>query len=316
MSYGITPNNATGYIGNLTNDQEAKLRELWVLIFSAAASVLSAVYEIDLPEARPNQIFEALDRIQEPTMESIVAALKGEQPGATNGEAAVESSARDGEEKHQAALERIDALMNQNAEKNLKAELKSRKVTPAHFSKLFAHLRKLGVRESEIESMEKILSKMTPEEMCFAILIMMKQEHPDSLLLRFLRARKWDVGKGFGMMCTNILWRKQFEVDDDVLPKGEMYAVERSKNEELSAKDRKAGNDFMAQLRTGKSFLHGFDRQGRPVNYVRVRIHKPGAQSQETLERYIVHVIEMTRLIVVPPIETGVCEPSEMILVC
>ena len=34
--------------------------------------------------------------------------------------------------------------------------------------------------------------------------------------------------------------------------------------------------------------------------------HKPGAQTEETLERYIVHVIESTRLIVVPPVETGV----------
>jgi hypothetical protein len=154
--------------------------------------------------------------------------------------------------------------------------------------------------------MEKILSKMTPEEMCFSILKMIKQEHPDSLLLRFLRARKWDVGKGFTMMATNILWRREMDVDDDILPKGELYALEQSRDDKLTAKQKKEGQDFIEQLKTGKSFLHGFDRQGRPVNYVRVKIHKPGAQSEEVLERYIVHVIETTRLIVVPPIETGV----------
>jgi hypothetical protein len=160
--------------------------------------------------------------------------------------------------------------------------------------------------------MENLLSKMTPEEMCFSILKMIKQEHPDSLLLRFLRARKWDVGKGFTMMVTNILWRREMQVDDDILPKGELYALEKSRDEKLTAKEKKEGRDFIEQLKTGKSFLHGFDRQGRPVNYVRVKIHKPGAQSEEVLERYIVHVIETTRLIVVPPIETGVSNPWKL----
>lgn len=186
------------------------------------------------------------------------------------------------------------------------SEIATRKVTPEHFTSLFAQLRQMGVHESEIKSMEKMLSKMTPEEMCFSILKMIKQEHPDSLLLRFLRARKWDVGKAFTMMVTNILWRKEAEVDDDILPKGELCAFEQSRDEKLTAKEKKDGRDFIEQLKTGKSFLHGFDRQGRPVNYVRVKIHKPGAQSEEVLERYIVHVIETTRLIVVPPIETGV----------
>ena len=102
------------------------------------------------------------------------------------------------------------------------------------------------------------------------------------------------------------------EVDDDIEPKGELYALDQSQDEKLSAKERKEGRDFIEQLKSGKSFLHGFDREGRPVNYVRVKIHKPGAQSEETLERYIVHVIEMTRLILVPPVETGVSWPVEM----
>lgn len=308
MSLGVTPNDATGYVGNLTQEQEVKLRELWILVFSAAASVLSAVYEVDLPEGPPNKLFEALDRIHEPTVDAIVAALKGEdpptQPAPENQTTA--NATTNGGTKQEQALNKIDALMNNGAQSNIKAEMATRKVTPQHFSKLFAQLRRLGIHESEIKSMEKILSKMTPEEMCFAILIMVKQEHPDSLLLRFLRARKWDVNKAFTMAATNILWRKQFEVDDDVLPKGELHALKQSRDEKLPAKERKEGRDFIEQLKTGKSFLHGFDRQGRPVNYVRVRIHKPGAQSEETLERYIVHVIETTRLIVVPPVETGV----------
>lgn len=314
LNMTITPDTSTGYVHNLTPSQEAKLRELWILLFTSAASVLSAVYEVPLPEGPPNKLFEILDRVNEPTVDAILSALKEEDKNgkpsdgfepASQGNG-VENGLQHGENKEQASLDRIDALMNKDAQTNIMSEIATKRVTPQHFSALFAQLRKMGVHESEIKSMEKILSKMTPEEMCFSILKMIKQEHPDSLLLRFLRARKWDVGKAFTMMVTNILWRKEMEVDDDILPKGELYAFQQSRDDQLTAKQKKEGRDFIEQLKTGKSFLHGFDRQGRPVNYVRVKIHKPGAQSEEVLERYIVHVIETTRLIVVPPIETGV----------
>lgn len=310
----ITPDTSTGYVSNLTPSQEAKLRELWILLFTSAASVLSAVYEVPLPEESPNKLFEILDRVNEPTVEAILNALKEEasngKPTEITDSAHISNGDGNGEHdrdnKEQISLDKVDALMKKDAQKNIMSEIATKKVTPQHFTALFTQLRKMGVQESEIKSMEKILSKMTPEEMCFSILKMIKQEHPDSLLLRFLRARKWDVGKGFTMMVTNILWRKEVQVDDDILPKGELYALEQSRDEKLTAKQKKEGREFIEQLETGKSFLHGFDRQGRPVNYVRVKIHKPGAQSEEALERYILHIIETTRLIVVPPIETGV----------
>jgi hypothetical protein len=316
----ITPDTSTGYVHNLTPSQEAKLRELWILLFTSAASVFSAVYEVPLPEGSPNKLFEILDRVNEPTVEAIINALKEEdsnvKPSNSNDTASQvngeENWLQNGASKEQESLDKVEALMNKNAQKNIMSELATKKVTPQHFASLFAQLRKMGVQQSEIKSMENLLSKMTPEEMCFSILKMIKQEHPDSLLLRFLRARKWDVGKGFTMMVTNILWRREMQVDDDILPKGELYALEQSRDEKLTAKEKKEGRDFIEQLKTGKSFLHGFDRQGRPVNYVRVKIHKPGAQSEEVLERYIVHVIETTRLIVVPPIETGVSNPWKL----
>lgn len=325
----IAPDTSTGHLHSLTPEQEAKLREFWVNIFSSVASVLSAVYDVPIPEGPSNKLFEALDRINEPTVEAIVAALKGEDVngestngtalaqtnGDTNGHTNGETNGQtNGENKEQKSLDKVDSLMNKDAQKTIMSELATRKVSSEHFAPLFAQLRKLGAQESEIKSMESILAKMTPQEMCFAILKMVKQEHPDSLLLRFLRARKWDVGKAFSMMTSTILWRKEMDVDDDILPKGEGYALEQSKTSK-SVKEKKDGTDFIDQLKMGKSFLHGFDKQGRPVNYVRVKIHKPGAQSEETLERYIVHVIESTRLIVVTPVETGVCFPRSKCMV-
>lgn len=39
---------------------------------------------------------------------------------------------------------------------------------------------------------------------------------------------------------------------------------------------------------------------------IRVQLHKPGAQSEETLNQFIIHVIESVRLLLVPPVETAV----------
>ncbi|CAP93308.1 hypothetical protein E8E15_006354 [Penicillium rubens] len=319
-----TPDLTAGHLGHLTPDQEAKVIEFWIIILTSVATVLSAVYEVPIPKGSPSKLFAALDKINEPTVEAIISALKGEDTDkqTTNGTAPAESNGNingetngttDGHtngENHsdnieQRSLDKVDALMDEHAKDTIISEMANRKVTPAHFSSLFAQLRELGVQDAEIKSMEDILSNMTPQEMCFAILKMIKQEHPDSLLLRFLRARKWDVGKAFSMMASNILWRKEVEVDEEILPRGEEYALEQSRSAKAPSKEKKAGADFINQLKMGKSFLHGFDRDGRPVIYVRVKIHKPGAQSEEALERYIVHVIEAVRLIVTPPVETG-----------
>lgn len=308
----------SGHLGHLTPDQETKVIEFWIIILTSVATVLSAVYEVPIPKGSSSKLFTALDKINEPTVEAIISALKGEDsngetsngtvPAELNGETNGETTAENGtDNKEQKSLDKVDALMNENAKDNIISEMANRKVTPAHFASLFSQLRELGVQDAEIKSMETILSRMTPQEMCFAILKMIKQENPDSLLLRFLRARKWDVGKAFSMMASNILWRKEMEVDEEILPRGEEYALEQSHNPKATPKEKKEGADFTNQLKTGKSFLHGFDRDGRPVIYVRVKIHKPGAQSEEALERYIVHCIESVRLIVVPPVETGVC---------
>jgi hypothetical protein len=59
-------------------------------------------------------------------------------------------------------------------------------------------------------------------------------------------------------------------------------------------------------MRLGKSFLHGLDKAGRPMCFVRVRLHKQGEQNEESLERYTVFVIESARMILAPPVDTAV----------
>ncbi|KAI1114845.1 CRAL-TRIO domain-containing protein [Nemania sp. NC0429] len=128
-------------------------------------------------------------------------------------------------------------------------------------------------------------------------LSMLKQENPDALLLRFLRARKWDVVQAFSMLRRALAWRcKEVRVDEDVLPKGEAWCRGKEKTGSTStAKEKKDAHDYLEQLRRGKVYLRGADRRGRPVGYVHVAVHRPGAQSQETLEKLVVQTIETAR---------------------
>lgn len=99
-------------------------------------------------------------------------------------------------------------------------------------------------------------------------------------------------------------WRlTEVHVDDDIMKTGEAGAVADEQGADGDAK--KLGADFMAQIRMGKSFLHGVDKSGRPICVVRVRLHKQGEQCEESLERYTVYLIETARMVLAPPVDTA-----------
>ncbi|KAJ5247617.1 hypothetical protein N7468_002600 [Penicillium chermesinum] len=167
-----------------------------------------------------------------------------------------------------------------------------------------AMLKDMGIQSNETKMVQNALSKIEPNELQRAILDLIKHDSPDAMLLRFLRARKWDVPKAFAMMTEALVWRvKEAHVDDQIIPQGELHAAKAEKG--TDAKEKKMSEGFLAQMRMGKAFIHGYDKIGRPVVYIRVRIHKPGAQTEEALERYIIHTIESVRLLLKGQTETA-----------
>lgn len=148
------------------------------------------------------------------------------------------------------------------------------------------------------------LASLSPETLRATFWSMVKHDHPDALLLRFLRARKWDVEKALVMMVSTMRWRaSDMHVDDDIMKNGELASLEAENGSDPAKK--KSGHDFLAQMRLGKSYLHGLDKAGRPMCFVRVRLHKQGEQSEESLERYTVFIIESARMILAPPVDTA-----------
>ncbi|GJJ67687.1 hypothetical protein EMPS_00033 [Entomortierella parvispora] len=116
-------------------------------------------------------------------------------------------------------------------------------------------------------------------------------DHPDSLLLRFLRARKWNVTNGMNMILKAFKWRLEDDIEE----------VKSKSEDELDAKYR----GFRLQMEMGKSYVHGTDKLGRPVVYINVRLHKPADQDPKALEKFTIYVMETGRLMIQPPVETA-----------
>ncbi|KAG5958775.1 hypothetical protein E4U56_005330 [Claviceps arundinis] len=151
---------------------------------------------------------------------------------------------------------------------------------------------------------QEILASQKPEDIREALWEMMKHDHPDALVLRFLRARKWNMDQALVMLISAVNWRhSKMKVDQDIMKNGEGGAADDEKNGDTTS--RKLGADFLKQCRSGKSFLHGIDKAGRPICVVKARLHKADEQSLETLERHTVYTIETTRLVLNPPVDTA-----------
>ncbi|KAI8623358.1 CRAL/TRIO domain-containing protein [Xylariaceae sp. FL1651] len=118
-------------------------------------------------------------------------------------------------------------------------------------------------------------------------------EHPDSLILRFLRARKWDVEKAMIMLVSAINWRDEIRMAETVIHDGENVGLK----ENPSADDQ----GFIAQYCSGKSYVRGTDKENRLIYVIRVWLHDPRVQSMQAMESYVLHNIESLRILVKPP---------------
>lgn len=252
-----------GHLGNLTPEQEAKLRELWVATLN--------VFGVKDPHE----------------------ASGTETPQTEDAQSVSE----------------VDGKSKKKSKKRLGLFKRSEKdssgngaVTPTKDPSQHADA---DDKYGQVKDFHQILASQDPESLRATFWHMVKADHPDSLLLRFLRARKWDVDKALVMLISTMKWRSHEQhVDDDIVYRGEGGALEDSKSSNPAV--RSEGEDFLKQLRLGKSFLHGTDKEGRPLCHVRVRLHRGGEQSERSLERYTVYVIETARLTLRPPVETAV----------
>lgn len=268
----MTNETLPGRPGNLTAEQGEKLRELWV-------STL--------------QVFGVLDEGD------------AKDPGASTltNDAASDNRQRSGTSASEKPKKKRISLFSRK-HKDHDADSTTSASSTATSSVAVDGDDKYG----QTKQFHEALAHQSPESLRTTFWSMVKHDHPDALLLRFLRARKWDVEKALIMMVSTMNWRAtEMHVDDDIMKEGEGGAVAVTQGTDAASK--KLSEDFLAQLRMGKSFLHGVDNSGRPMCVVRARLHKQGEQSEKSLERYTVFVIETARMVLAPPVDTAVRSP-------
>ncbi|KAG0377661.1 hypothetical protein BGX24_005694 [Mortierella sp. AD032] len=103
-------------------------------------------------------------------------------------------------------------------------------------------------------------------------------DHPDLIVLKFIRARKWVLDDALKMFLNALKWRIVERLDELV----ELSDVE------LDAKYPK----FIEQMRIGKGYLRGADPLGRPMSVVNTRLHHKSDQPAETIHRFTLYLIQ------------------------
>ncbi|EFA82279.1 cellular retinaldehyde-binding/triple function domain-containing protein [Heterostelium album PN500] len=116
-----------------------------------------------------------------------------------------------------------------------------------------------------------------------SIVLEEKAKLDDSMILRFCRARKWNLNDAYTMLFNALLFRATFQNT------GVDAITEETVDNEMKA---------------GKSFFHGSDKEGRPVCIVRTRKHDSSQRDLEEAQRYCVYVMETGKALLPPGIET------------
>ncbi|KIH93458.1 hypothetical protein SPBR_04367 [Sporothrix brasiliensis 5110] len=282
-----------GRLGNLTPEQEEKLRQFWVAVFK--------VCQIDLSSFDPGSAAESADAPDDEDG-------SGDTVLETISSAAASDSKKKDKKKKRSLFKRSkkDGGTKDGGSKDGNPAGESVATVTKAVSAVDLAAAGADDKYGQSKLFQEALANQTPESIRDTLWAMVKHDHPDALFLRFLRARKWDVDKALVMLVSTMHWRaRDMHVDDDIMLKGDGGAAE----EVATATDEKAktiSEDFLAQMRMGKSFLHGSDKQGRPICIVRVRLHHQGDQVEQSVERCTVYIIETARLSLRPPVDTAV----------
>lgn len=203
----------------------------------------------------------------------------------------------EGEKQHQVCNGSETDIIGPPQPTNITTVLEELEISPKH----------IGSDESAnlVSKIRRLLDNRSLTEL---IVNTAKHESPDSFVLRYFRARKWEIGRTLCMLIAALHWYHfEANVEGDILKNGEEVAIRDS--EKGICLDPKLASDFMKQVRMGKSFLHGRDKDGRPIWYARVRLHRPSDQCNESIERYTLYLIENIRLMLTPSTETIVRFP-------
>jgi len=182
----MAPLELPGRPGNLTDEQKTKLKEMWSTAFKVFGIPLSS--ESDAGDA-----------------ESV-----NELPRTNTDVSTTPTTTSEGKDKKGKTLTSM-FKKKKDRESASSSGTSSTTSLPHDVSRL--SVSDGDDKYSQTKEFKEALATSSPQEIHDAFWRMVKADHPDALFLRFLRARKWDVGKAMVMLVATMRWRsKQLDV--------------------------------------------------------------------------------------------------------
>lgn len=117
---------------------------------------------------------------------------------------------------------------------------------------------------------------------------MVKGEHPDAVMLRLLRARKWKVDRAIAVLGSTASWRVENRAEEIIC------------GGELELTKTRGGMNI---LRNGISYICGATSTGEPVYLIEVGRHFSASQTQDELKRAVILLQETLQMMMPPPTE-------------
>ncbi|KAG5952139.1 hypothetical protein E4U53_001505 [Claviceps sorghi] len=285
---------AEGHLGNLTADQEAHLRQFWRTLFMLY-SMLEDACPVKTESAAQSTGWFGRKSASAPAPAPPTPKSSPDLLDALN-------VLTHGEHEQQRLLAPLQQFLAMRTPESMRIFAKG---LSSQSPQAIRPLRDALAAQSpeSIREFQTVLRGHTVQSLRAMVAGVVKHEHPDALMLRFLRARKWDINQALLMMLKALVWRSTHaRVDDDVLRRGEAGAADDERNGDDAA--QRLGGDFLKQMRLGKSFFHGVDRENRPITLIRARLHRAADQCVESMERYTTYMCETGRFAMNAPCET------------
>ncbi|KAI5905688.1 Phosphatidylinositol transfer protein CSR1 [Candida parapsilosis] len=131
----------------------------------------------------------------------------------------------------------------------------------------------------------QVMAQYNPKELHQALTKVLRNDLADNLILKFIRARKWDTDKAIGMMLKSLNWRfHEFPSDDWLMESdGPSYLNGTNKG-------------FIKNFTTEKSWIKGRDKNNNPIFMFQAKKHLTSDSPLPQNQRYAVVTIEWVRL--------------------
>ncbi|PKI82360.1 hypothetical protein MVES1_003511 [Malassezia vespertilionis] len=144
-------------------------------------------------------------------------------------------------------------------------------------------------KAAELQAVENAVAKYGGPYLRNAFWNAVQVDSPDMTILRFMRARNFDIDRAFGMAISCNQFRLDMNIDE-IMFKGE-----------LGLKDVPG---FLNQFRRGISYIEGnTDNNELPIYFIHVARHFTNAQKPETLQQFVLMAMEYCRYLYTPPTE-------------